>query len=118
MEKTYTSFQEFYPYYLSEHSNPTDRLLHYIGTTLVISLVIAAFVTGKYWLFAVTPFAGYTFAWVGHFFIEKNKPATFQYPFYSLAGDFKMYAQALTGTLPHEHFINSANNQDEVNTAK
>ncbi|MCD4530997.1 DUF962 domain-containing protein [Pseudomonas sp. C3-2018] len=99
MEKvqSFNSFAEFYPYYLGEHRNSTCRRLHFIGTSLVILIVVAALVVGSgLWLIAL-PVAGYGFAWVGHFFFEKNRPATFQHPFYSLLGDFVMYRDMLLG---------------------
>jgi len=99
MEKKYQSFWSFYPYYLSEHKNPTSRALHFIGTALIFVCLILGIVTGKWILFVVIPFCGYGFAWLGHFFFEKNKPATFQYPLYSLAGDFVMFWQILTGKI-------------------
>lgn len=100
MEKKYTTFREFYPYYLSEHTNPVCRTLHFIGSWLVLGIVGAAIVTGNLrWLIAV-PFAGYGFAWVGHFFFEKNRPATFTYPFFSFAGDWVMFFQLLLGKIP------------------
>jgi len=89
MEKEYKTLKEFYPYYLTEHSNTTCRTLHFAGTTLVfILLFIAAFIVG------------YGFAWVGHFFFEKNKPATFKYPLYSFVCDFLMYFDLLLGKIP------------------
>jgi len=95
--KRFESFADFYPYYLGEHSNSTCRRLHFVGTSLVILIFIVALVAGNGgWLFAV-PVAGYGFAWVGHFFFEKNRPATFQHPFYSLLGDFVMYRDMLRG---------------------
>lgn len=95
----FKSFAEFYPFYLGEHSEPNCRRLHYIGSTLVLIILGYVLVTGKLvWLFAV-PVAGYGFAWVGHFFIEKNKPATFKYPLYSLVGDWVMYKDMLTGKI-------------------
>ncbi|MBB2494961.1 Mpo1-like protein [Aquipseudomonas ullengensis] len=95
----YQSFAEFYPYYLQEHSNDICRRLHYVGSLLVLSLIGYAVFTQQWlWLLAV-PFAGYGFAWVGHFVFEKNKPATFQYPFYSLMGDWVMLKDALTGRI-------------------
>ncbi|MDQ8037752.1 MAG: DUF962 domain-containing protein [Pedobacter sp.] len=96
---SFNSFAEFYPYYLSEHSDRTCRRLHFVGTTLVMVLIVAAITTGSSWLWLAVPFAGYGFAWVGHFFFEKNRPATFQYPFYSLWGDFVMYKDMLTGKI-------------------
>jgi len=95
--KRYTSLKEFYPYYLSEHQNTTSRVLHFTGTGLLIIVAIVALAAGKYsWLLAI-PVIGYSFAWVGHFFFERNKPATFKYPFYSLASDFKLFFAILTG---------------------
>lgn len=99
MSTTYTTFRDFYPYYLSEHRNTTCRVLHFIGTTLVVALIIAVFVTQKWWLAWFIPLAGYGFAWAGHFFFEKNRPATFRYPAYSFAGDWVMYAQLLRGKI-------------------
>ena len=97
MEKRYESLKEFYPFYLTEHSNATCRLLHFIGTTLVIVSFLVFLVTFNWYFFVAIPFLGYGFAWVGHFFFEKNKPATFQYPGYSLASDFILYWHLLTG---------------------
>ncbi len=93
------NFKEFYIYYLSEHRHPVSRNLHFIGTFGVILMAIAAPVTGKWWLFALLPVMGYGFAWFGHFFFEKNKPATFQYPLWSLGSDFVMFAHIITGKI-------------------
>lgn len=95
----FNSFAEFYPYYLSEHSDRTCRRLHFIGTSLVIALALATALTGMRWLLLLIPFAGYGLAWLGHFVFEKNRPATFQHPFYSLRGDFVMYKDMLTGKI-------------------
>lgn len=97
MEKRYTSLKEFYPFYLTEHNNATCRTLHFMGTGLVLVSFIAFWVTFTWYYLAVIPFLGYGFAWVGHFFFEKNKPATFQYPGYSLASDFIMFWDLLVG---------------------
>jgi hypothetical protein len=97
MEKKYTSLKEFYPYYLTEHQNPTSRVLHFIGTGLVLVVLAAAIVMAQYIWLAAIPVIGYGFAWVGHFFFEKNKPATFTYPFYSLASDFILFFDLLRG---------------------
>lgn len=102
MSARYASFREFYPFYLSEHRNATCRRLHFAGTTLVVLLLAAALWTRLWWLLALVPIAGYGFAWVGHFAFEKNRPATFQHPLYSLAGDWVMYWQLLTGRIPFE----------------
>jgi hypothetical protein len=98
----FASFREFYPYYLSEHRNPTCRKLHFAGSSLVLGLILAAITTRNAWWLAAVPFAGYGFAWVGHFAFEKNRPATFTYPLWSLAGDWVMYWQLLTGKIPFE----------------
>jgi hypothetical protein len=82
----FTSFREFYPYYLSEHADRTCRRLHFVGTTLVIGIVITSLVTSQAALLWFAPVAGYGFAWVGHYVFEKNRPATFKHPFYSLWG--------------------------------
>ncbi|QKX18417.1 DUF962 domain-containing protein [Microbulbifer sp. YPW1] len=95
----FDSFKAFYPFYLKEHSNLTCRRLHFIGTALVITLLIAALVTQRWGLLAVMPIAGYGFAWVGHFFFEHNRPATFKNPFYSLWGDFVMFKDILLGRI-------------------
>ncbi len=93
----FNSLKEFYPYYLTEHSNTTSRVLHFIGTGLLFVLLFLGFYLNNGWFFAALPFVGYGFAWVGHFFFEKNKPATFRHPFYSLASDFIMFFDLLTG---------------------
>jgi hypothetical protein len=95
----FASFRDFYPYYLSEHRNPTCRRLHVIGSVLVIASVIAAALTRNAWWLAAAPVAGYGFAWVGHFFFEHNRPATFTHPLYSLVGDWAMFRDVLTGRI-------------------
>jgi hypothetical protein len=91
------SFSEFYPFYLAEHSNLTCRRLHFAGTTLSLLCLAMLLYSGRpqYLLYALL--CGYAFAWVGHFFFEKNKPATFKYPFYSFAGDWVMYKDIWVG---------------------
>jgi len=96
------NFADFWPYYLREHSRPATRALHYIGTSLVVALAAYAILTGRWLLFLAIPVAGYFFAWAGHFGIEKNRPATFTYPLWSLAADFKMWWLWLTGRLGPE----------------
>ena len=95
--KTYQSFKDFYPYYLSEHSNVTCRRLHFIGTSLVILVALTSLLSQNWSLLMALPLLGYGFAWVGHFFFEKNRPATFTYPLWSLFGDFVMFKDMLTG---------------------
>lgn len=99
MNKPYRSFAEFYLFYLSQHQDLTCRRLHFIGSILVLLLIVMAVVTSHWGLLLLTPVVGYGFAWVGHFIFERNRPATFQYPLYSLMGDWVMFAQILTGKL-------------------
>jgi hypothetical protein len=95
----YRTLDEFYPYYLGEHSNRTCRRLHFVGTSLGLLCVIAAIVLRQPWLVALALVTGYGFAWVGHFYFEHNKPATFKYPWLSYRGDWKMWWQILTGKI-------------------
>ena len=101
MEKTasYDSFAQFYPFYLSEHADRTCRRLHFVGTSLVILVAVSAIASGHLGLLWLLPVLGYGFAWVGHFYFEKNRPATFKYPFYSFIGDFVMYKDIWTGKI-------------------
>jgi hypothetical protein len=98
-ERKYTTFWDFYPYYLTEHSLPVNRTLHFIGTGIVIGLFLIGLFTWHPVLFILIPIAGYGFAWVGHFFLEKNRPATFTYPLWSLGSDFVMFWHILTGQI-------------------
>jgi len=102
MTRNYTSFAAFWPFYLREHSKPQTRALHYIGTTLVVVVAVYALVTGRYGWLAAMPLAGYFFAWLAHFVVEKNRPATFTYPLWSLAADFRMWYLWLTGRMGKE----------------
>jgi hypothetical protein len=95
----YASFAEFYPFYLGEHANRTCRRLHFTGTSLVILTAFYALATQQLVYLWLLPLLGYGFAWVGHFFFEKNRPATFKYPFYSLMGDFVMYKDIWAGKI-------------------
>lgn len=97
MADRYPSFAAFYPFYLTEHVNPVSRRLHIVGTGLVIAWVIAALVTLNPWLLLAGLMTGYGFAWVGHFFFEKNTPATFKYPLWSLMGDFRLFFETVSG---------------------
>lgn len=95
----YRSFADFYPFYLSQHADATCRRLHFAGSLCVLVILAAALFLGRpLWLLAL-PVAGYGFAWIGHFVFEKNKPASFSHPLYSLMGDWTMFAQILTGRL-------------------
>jgi len=97
--KKYKSFKSFYPFYLSQHQDITCRRLHFIGSSLIIITLAYALINTAWSLLWILPILGYGFAWVGHFFFEKNKPATFTYPWYSFLGDWVMYKDTLTGKL-------------------
>jgi len=96
------SFAEFWPYYLGEHQNPLCRQLHFVGTTIALGLLVSAFLVGDPRLGVAALLSGYAFAWVGHFVIEKNRPATFKHPIWSFIGDWKMWALMLSGRLDGE----------------
>ncbi|MBM7073034.1 DUF962 domain-containing protein [Shewanella sp. 202IG2-18] len=96
MDREFTSFKEFYPFYLSQHENRVCRHLHYVGSIFVICVLVASIVLNNYTLLWLMPIVGYGFAWVGHLFFEKNKPATFKYPLYSFIGDWVMLWDWLT----------------------
>lgn len=96
------SFQEFWPYYVGEHSLPTTRWLHFLGTTAALALLAYIIYIQNWWLLLALPIIGYGFAWVSHFMIERNRPATFKYPLWSLLGDFKMWWLMATGRMGSE----------------
>ncbi len=99
MKERIQIYNEFYKFYLSEHQNKTSRILHFIGTFLVFIFIGIAIFMGWSWQWIFVPIVGYGFAWVGHAFFEKNKPATFQYPIWSLISDFKLFFDIITGRL-------------------
>jgi hypothetical protein len=94
-EQRYKSFAEFWPYYVSEHSRPATRWLHLLGTTAAIAWIVYFIASGRWWLFPLALIPGYGCAWLAHFLIERNKPATFKYPLWSFMGDYKMIAWML-----------------------
>jgi len=99
-KKSFNSFKEFYPYYLQEHKNKICRRLHFAGSLVVLAILFYALFSGNYVYLWLMPVAGYGFAWVGHYFFEQNRPATFTHPFYSLLGDWVMFKDILLRKVP------------------
>jgi len=95
-----TSFRDFYPYYLSEHANRVSRRLHFVGTSVSLLMVLLAIAWSQPWLILVALLQGYALAWIGHFFFEHNRPATFRHPLWSFAGDWRMWWDVLRGRIP------------------
>ena len=98
-ERSFPTFREFYPFYLSEHANRTSRRLHFAGTSIATVLIVTALLTRLWWLIPAAFIQGYAFAWTGHFFFEHNKPATFKHPWLSLMGDWRLWWEILTGQM-------------------
>lgn len=101
-EETIETFEEFWDFYVGEHKKKTTRILHFLGTTAAVGCVAGGLLTKKRWLLLVAPIAGYGPAWVSHFFVEKNKPATFKYPLWSLQADFVMWWKMVKGQMQAE----------------
>jgi hypothetical protein len=99
LAQKYATFTDFYPFYLSEHANRTCRRLHFAGTSIGLACLITAFAMQNFWWLLTGLVAGYAFAWVGHYFFEHNRPATFSYPFYSFLGDWVMWKDMLSGRI-------------------
>ncbi len=91
MDERLSSFEEFWPFYVAQHLHPANRALHFLGTSLALGSLSAALTLSPWWALAI-PLTGYGPAWIGHYLFEKNKPATFRYPLWSLYGDLRMYA--------------------------
>jgi hypothetical protein len=100
MKTRYDSFADFYPFYLSEHSNRTCRRLHFVGTSAAFVMTLQAIESLSGWWIPAALVTGYAFAWYGHVFFERNRPATFSYPFYSFAGDWVMWKEILIRKIP------------------
>lgn len=100
--KSSMTFAEFWPYYLAEHSKPSTRALHLLATLTWITMVLAAVATRTWWLLALVPVAAYGLAWLSHFFLERNRPATFKHPLLSLLADHKMALYMVTGRMAAE----------------
>lgn len=98
-DTTFTSFKEFWPFYLSQHQNAKCRLCHFLGTAAALFLIGVTALTHSFSWFVLALVMGYSLAWLGHFVFEKNRPATFQYPLYSLVGDWKMFWMMLSGKI-------------------
>jgi hypothetical protein len=95
-------YREFWPFYVSQHLQPVTRLLHFLGTSAALLCIVAAVATHIWWLLLLAPIVAYGLAWVAHFFVERNKPATFTYPLWSLVGDFHMYGLMWLGRMDAE----------------
>ena len=102
MSERFSTYRAFWPHYLREHAKPETRALHFLGTGIATAALLTALVTRRFWLLPIAFAAGYGPAWIGHFFVEKNQPATFTHPFWSLISDYRMAALRLTGRLESE----------------
>lgn len=101
-EPRYRTFEEFWPFYVGQHAKKSTRTLHFVGTSAAMACALGGLLLHKRWLLLVAPLAGYGPAWISHFFIEKNRPATFTYPLWSLRADFVMWSKILAGTMDAE----------------
>ncbi|MDX6612106.1 MAG: hypothetical protein QOD75_1292 [Blastocatellia bacterium] len=101
-DKQFDSFNEFWPHYVTEHSRPATRAMHFAGTTAGLFCLITFVSMGRWWLFPLAVVPGYGAAWISHFFIEKNRPATFRHPLWSLWGDYKMISLMISGKMAAE----------------
>lgn len=102
MAERKATYAEFWPFYLQEHARPATRYFHYVGTALVIAIAVYAILSQRWVLLLAMPVAGYFFAWLSHAFVERNKPATFTHPLWSLISDFRMFFYWITGRLDRE----------------
>lgn len=102
MAQRFQSYAEFWPFYLHEHAKPATRAIHYVGTLASTAVIMSAIASQNWWWLLIAPFLGYGPAWFSHFFVEKNKPATFEAPLWSLISDYRMCGLFLTGRLGDE----------------
>ncbi|WP_026695096.1 DUF962 domain-containing protein [Peribacillus kribbensis] len=98
----FKNYEEFWLFYLTQHRKPVTRAWHFAGTSLVFVFILLSFITWNFWILILAPVSAYSLAWISHFFIEGNKPATFGHPFWSLRADFRMYCLTLSGRLNNE----------------
>ncbi len=96
----FRTFREFYPFYLREHTNRTSRRLHFVGTSVALALLILTLAMRIWWIAGLALVEGYAFAWIGHFFFEHNRPATFKHPWFSLMGDWRLWWDVITRKTP------------------
>jgi hypothetical protein len=101
-DPAFRSFDDFWPFYVREHAKKATRNLHFAGTTLAMASVAAGLLTRRRSLLLAAPVVGYGMAWIGHFFVEQNRPATFSHPLWSFRGDMIMWWKTLTGTMDAE----------------
>ena len=101
-ERAFETFEEFWDFYVSEHREKPTRILHFLGTTAAMGCIAGGLLTKRRWLLLVAPVVGYGPAWIGHYFIEKNRPASFTHPLWSLRGDLRMWWKMVTGTMDAE----------------
>ncbi len=110
MNRAPSNYVEFWDFYVQEHSQPLTRVLHFIGTSLGIVLLVWFIARGTWYYFPLCLVSGYGFAWVSHFFVERNKPASWTYPGWSFISDYKMMWYMMTGRMGREiRRINSLN---------
>jgi hypothetical protein len=100
-EKRIATYKAFWPFYVGEHQSKLNRNLHFLGSSLALLCILFGLLFSA-WFFLAAPFAGYAFAWAGHFFVEKNRPATFQYPLWSLIADYQMFLFMCMGRMDRE----------------
>ena len=102
MDPRLPNFAAFWPYYLAEHARPATRVIHVFGTCAAVVLLACGLLIGPWWLLPLAPAVGYACAWLSHLFVERNRPATFTYPVWSLRGDLRLAWLAVTGRLGPE----------------